>query len=180
MASSGPLFNVFSLRGVRIPSAASLELAVENRKLTGGYVRRSEFLDDRQVSHLGFMQAAWLKRVAKKIAKEFPGGFPPDHKIYAYLLKIPPGAAEQEVHADGDETMYARFWSIFIPLTNHRMQGTTAFIVNGRTVLPPRGCSNYLFDSTVFHYGQANHSNQARFVLMLKVAPAESDRHVSF
>ncbi len=165
-----PHFNLLSLKGLHIPSAASLTSAIEQRRAMGLYVRYSRFPDDRDVTHLGFMQkAAWLKRIARKVVSEFPGGFPPDHNIFASLLKVPPGAAEQELHGDS-ETVKPLFWSLFIPLTHHRMQGTTAFfVVNGKTVLPPRGCSNYLFDSAVLHYGQANRSNQARYVLMLNI-----------
>ena len=175
---AGPLFDPLSLKGLHIPSAASLKATIEDRKVMGKYVGYTHFPDDRDVIHLGFTKKMWLKRVARKIVAEFPGGFPSDHHIYASLLKIPPGAAEQEVHEDGDDGKgnleTTRFWTFFIPLTTHRMQGTTAFVVNGRTVLPPRGCSNYMFDSTVLHYGQANRSNQERYVLMLNVGWKDS------
>jgi hypothetical protein len=177
MAAAGPLFDQLSLRGLHIPSAASLKATIEDRKIMGKHVGYNEFPDDRHVTLLGFMKKTWLKRVARKLIAEFPGGFPSDHNIYASLMKIPAGAAEQEVHADGDDgegNAGARFWTLFIPLTNHRMQGTTAFVVNGRIVLPPRGCSNYMFDSTVLHYGQANRSNRDRYVLMLNVGSKDS------
>lgn len=175
--AAAPQFNLLSLQGLHIPSVAGLKSSIEKRRATGAYMRRSFFPDDRNVTHLGFLiHKEWMKRIARKLVAGFPDGFPSEHNIYVSLLEIPPGAEEQEVHADGDTSSeQPRSWSFFIPLTNHRMQGTTVFIVNGKRVLPPRGCSNYLFDSTVLHYGQANRSNQTRCVLMFNVGHKNSN-----
>ena len=159
--------NPFSISHRNVPP--SVPASIRRYRERGGYIERTGFPDDRDALEFGRLQPKWLKRVARRVKREWPGGFPPEHSIYAALLEIAPGADEQEVHADGIEAQPV-FWTVFVPLTFHRDQGTTVFAGGAR---PPPRCWNYMFDSTVEHFGQANRSGAVRRVLMLTVA---SDR----
>ena len=164
------VINPFSFSSADVPPVAKILDSVWVYKALGGYIGGDEFPDDRHVLHLNSYQPRWLKRVALKIKKEFPGGFPPNYAIFATLLKIAVGADEQEEHADSGNPDLL-FWNVFIPLTHHKEQGSTVFKGG---IVPSRMCRNYLFDSNIKHYGQANKSSKPRWVLMLVVAANDS------
>jgi hypothetical protein len=169
-----PIFNAFSFSHESVPSVERLIDSIRLHQEAGDCVHSTVFQNDRDFIELRSFQPCWLKRIARKVKWEFPGGFPTDHAVYAQLLQVYPGSEEQEMHADGsDDPM---FWSIFVPLTFHTDQGTTVF---SQGVHPLPHCKNYMFDSTVLHYGQANNGNQCRWVLMLVVAPVHSYHHAT-
>ena len=160
------VINPFSFSSANVPPVAKIRSSIQRYKEEGGYIGEDGFPNDRDVLHLNAFRPQWLKRVALKIKKEFPGGFPSNYSIYATLLRIAAGADEQEEHSDSgnpDEL----FWNVFIPLTHHKGQGTTVFKGGIR---PQHRCRNYLFDSNILHYGQANTSSKPRWVLMFIVA----------
>ena len=163
------LCNAFPVSHRLVPPVERVVASIERFEDEGGPIHRTWFPYERAVTEFGKFQPNWLKRIAQRIKRGFPGGFPSDHSIYAALLEIPPGADEQEVHADGLGAQPV-FWNIFVPLTFHRNQGTTVFAGGAR---PPPRCRNYMFDSVVEHHGQANRSGESRWVLMFTVA---SDR----
>ena len=169
-----PLFNHFSFRDTDVPPVPKLKSDIrmfrETRRFeVTDYIREDGwFDDDRRVTYLGSFQPQWLKRLANKIRREFPGGLPVNHEIYAVLLEIAAGAAKQKLHKDSENP--TPFWSIFVPLTRHKAQGTTAF--HGG-IYPSPKCKNYLFDSNTMHYGQANRSQHTRCVLVFMIGPAE-------
>jgi hypothetical protein len=165
------LCNAFSISHINVPPVERVRACIERFREKGGYVCLIGFPEEREVTEFGRFQPQWLKRVARRVKREFPGGFPSDHSIYAALLEITPTAEEQEVHADGIESQ-PLFWTIFVPLTFHQNQGTTVFA--GGAKKPPRCCRNYMFDSVVQHYGEANRSGESRWVLMLTVASNKS------
>ena len=161
--------NALSVSRIDVPPVPRVLASIDRFEAAGGPIHRTCFNEEREVTEFGRFQPRWLKRVARRVKREWPGGFPADHSIYAALLGIPPGADEQEVHADGSGA-HPVFWTVLVPLTFHRHQGTTVFAGGAR---PPPRCWNYMFDSTVEHFGQANRSGAVRRVLMLTVA---SDR----
>lgn len=174
MALKSPLFDAFSFSHRHVPSIERLLASIRRHEEFGHYIYRTGFQRDRDTISLGSFQPCWLKRIARKVKWEFPGGFPPDHAVYAHLFQIHPGAEEQEMHADGFDAASGEplFWNIFVPLTFHATQGTTVF---PQGVRPSPHCMNYLFDSAVLHHGQANHSTHCRWVLMLVVAHVRSN-----
>jgi hypothetical protein len=165
------LCNAFSISHTDVPPVQRVRASIERFKEKGGHICRTGFPEGREVTEFGRFQPQWLKRVARRVKREFPrGGFPSDHSIYAAILEITPGAGEQEAHADGIESQ-PPFWTIFVPLTFHRNQGTTVFADGAK---PPPRCRNYMFDSAVQHYGEANRCRESRWVLMLTVASDKS------
>jgi hypothetical protein len=162
------LFNHFSFSDADVPSVPKLKEDIRRFKETS-YIWESGWQDDRDITYLGNFQPRWLKRLANKIRQEFPGGgVPVSHGIYAVLLEIPAGAEKQKLHKDSENP--TPFWSIFVPLTRHKAQGTTAF--HGG-IYPSHKCRNYAFSSDTLHYGQANRSPHTRCVLVFMVGPAE-------
>ena len=164
------MINPFSVSSANAPPVAKILESVSVFKELGGHIGKDGFPDDREFLYLNLYQPRWLKRVALKIKKEFPGGFPSNHAIFATLLKIAVGADDQAEHTDS-KNPDVFFWSVFIPLTHHKEQGSTVF--KGGNV-PSRMCRNYLFDSNVMHYGQANKSSKPRWVLVFVVASSDS------
>ena len=159
---SSLLFDHFSFSSMGVPSSARIKSAIQDFKEAGGYIETTEWLEDRHVTYFKNFQPQWLRSMAHKIRVEFPGGFPVDHAIHAALLEVKAGAEEQEMHSDG--VIGSLFWNIFVPLTrNFQAQGTTVF-VNGTK--SSHWCRNYMFDSNVLHYGQANCSRNPRYVLL--------------
>jgi hypothetical protein len=161
------LFNHFSFSDANVPSVQKLKSDIRQFKETN-YIRESGWQDDRDVTYLGSFQPRWLKRLANKIRREFPGGLPVNHGIFAVLLEIPARAAKQKLHKDSENP--TPFWSIFVPLTRHKAQGTTAF---DGGIYPSHKCKNYAFSSDTLHYGQANRSQYTRCVLVFMVGPVE-------
>ena len=160
------LFDHFSFSSLGVPSVARVKSAMDEYKEAGGFMETTEWLDDRYVTILKDFQPQWLKSMVRKIRMEFPGGFPDDHFIHALLLEVKPGAGEQKMHSDGGEG--SLFWNIIVPLScTNEMQGTTVF-ENGTK--PSRWCRNYMFDSNVLHYGQANRSRKSRYALLFIVS----------
>jgi hypothetical protein len=165
------VINPFSFSSAKVPPVARIMESIWSYRETGkGNIEEDEFPNDRDVLHLNSYQPQWLKRIALKIRKEFPGGFPPNHAIFATLLRIAVGADEQEEHTDsGNPDLLS--WNVFIPLTHHKEQGSTVFKGG---IIPSRMCRNYLFDSNIKHYGQANKSSKPRWVLVFVVETKDS------
>ena len=164
------LFNHFSFRDADVPDISSLLSEIKRFKEweLENYIQEGEWEEDRYVIYLGRFQPRWLKRMVQTIRDEFPGGVPSGYEIYAALLEVRPGAARQNLHADGELEV---FWNLFVPLTRHCAQGTTAFEGG---IYPSYRCKNYLFDSRIMHYGQANNSAHTRYVLMFMIGLAET------
>jgi hypothetical protein len=159
------LFNHFSFSKEDIPSPDEILSEFMEFEFNGGCISKNGLVsDDRVVMDFGYYRPEYLVKIARRIVAEFPEVIPSNYAICASLLRVMPGSEEQEMHQDSPYG--SKYWHLFIPLTQHRGQGTTAF---SGGLLPPRGCKNYMFDGREFHYGQSNRSKEERAVLVFAI-----------
>ena len=162
-----PHFNIFSFSHNDIPSPEQIKEEIDDFVEDVGHVSISGSpIEGRVNIDFDTFRPEWLKKIARKIMAEFPGGFPHDYCINAALVEVWSGSERQPMHQDGSERQPWKSWQLFIPLTDHRAQGTTIF---GNGLGPPRGCRNYIFDDQTWHYGDSNRSQFIRYVLIFVI-----------